>query len=264
MSATVTFLVVADDGTRARRSRDALRKRFGDACELRISSWSSLGDALLAVATPWLVLLPDGADPGPAWLGMASGYFEDSSLGCVGGRVLVVDGPRVEANWYSVSERVAWFDSFGTPMSRFASIPEERIVAEVPFLRLDCLAVRTEIAVEAFANGILWCGDRGEVGLCGLVRRRGLRVMLDSALVTAVAPAEPRTLAQTMRSARGEIVGMRSLRSSGRGAWLMLVATMVGTRSSPGVLLLPPYLTSRRRFDRWRAVVRSKVAGLTR
>jgi len=267
MDADLTVVVVADDEALRRRSIDAIAAQSDAPRFVVETSWSALGERVAAVPSTWVAILPDGAEPSPDWISLLEAHLSDPGVGCVGGRVLELDGAATGAGWFQGEPRVAWLDSLGRIHSRYGDIPDARQVRTSEFLRLEGIAVPARDASASTLAGFeRW--SHFEMAACFRARRYGRAVLFDSSLVVCTNSTTGGQLPSLDDLGAWEAYGLGEIEVLRldpwwlRAAWQVPRSLLLGSRVSPGLLLWPLYMTVPSRRSRWHAVMRGKVRGL--
>ena len=182
MDADLTVVVVADDEALRRRSMDAIVAQSDPHRFVVETSWPTLHGSMAALSSTWVAILHDGAEPSPDWISLLDAHLSDPGVGCVGGRVLELDGAATAAGWFRGEPRVAWLDWLGRINSRCGDIPDVRQVRSTEFLRLEGAAVPArDVSPSILAGFERW--SHFEMAACFRARRLGRAVVFDSSLV---------------------------------------------------------------------------------
>jgi hypothetical protein len=246
---------------------DAIAAQSDVPASVLQTSWADLREALATVSSAWLAILPDGAQPSPDWASLLDPHLSEPTVGCIGGRVLELDGPTMGAGWFSDRPRIAWIDWLGGIHSRFCDIPDTPQVRSAAFLRLEGVTVPTKgVSISTLEGLERW--TRFEMAACFRAHELGRSVIFDSALVVCTSSRLGYSAPEVEDTdgwehyGRGEIEVLRNYPGRLMSAWLTAHSLLVGRRLSPGLMLWPLYATTPIRRSRWCAIVRGKLRGL--
>jgi len=266
MTADLTVVVVADDASQRRRTMDALAVQSDAPALLCETTWAELASAVDAVSSTWVAILPDGAEPSPVWISLLDSHLSSPGMGCVGGRVLRLNGPEVNPQWFGGEPNLAKIDWLGRIRSKFCDIPDTPRVSPATFLRLEGIAMRTrDVLPQALESIEHWTGF--EMAACFRAREMGTAVLFDSELIVCATTGHgpqtpaPEDVHAWFNYGCGEIQILRHYPRRAVAVWLTVGSLLLGSRVSPGALLWPLYLTKSSRRSRWRAIMRGKVRG---
>ena len=216
----------------------------------------------------WIAFLDDDAVPEPDWLETLARHFEGDDVGAVGGRILnYVDG-RLTARTYCGGPvaRLSWF---GRTESRLHDIPVRPVVADIDFLPGSNMCVRRSAFPEIDERWERGMAAGFETALFLIMRRRGRRVVFDSAAVVAhyPAPRPPHVTRDDRDRASYEYSYMLTYSLLRYLPWpqkpaFFLYFMLIGQRRSPGLLFAPCLLFPGRLGGRVRAAWSGKLRGL--
>lgn len=268
MPTDLTVIIVRTEGRLYRRTLTALLEQSLPVAAVVVTTQAGLAESLRDVRTEWVSVLSEGVEPSPGWSERLCAEMGDASLGCLGGRILVVDQAATFADWIPEGEGIARIDLLGRPRTRFTDIPSADLRADVLVLPRDCMIARTALVAERVERAGGYGSGTDEVLTCLLGVRRGLRAVYDSRLVVT----RPMHGASTRAPDPGdwEADGLRDMMSArwypaGAGRiWRVSFTLLLGTRRSPGLMQWPAYSAWPRRLGRWKAYMRGKRHALMR
>jgi hypothetical protein len=267
VNSDLAILVIADEASQRERTLRALSGQTGADGAVIQTSWGALPEAVAALTSTWVAILPDGAEPSPDWLSVVEPVLSEPDVGCVGGRVLEFEGAAMGAGWYRDAPRAAWIDWLGRIHSRFGDIPDVPIVQSVGLVRTEgALVLLEDLAPDVLAGFERW--THHELAGCFRSRRRGRRTVFDSRLVVCRTSGIGRQTPPGDDPGAWEEFAFGEARALSRhprrwfAAWSVIRLVLLGSRTSPGVLLWPLYARTPGKRARWRAAWRGKSRAL--
>jgi len=212
---------------------------------------------------PFVALLDDDAIPMPGWIDALRPFLLDPGIGMVGGLVRNFQGVRT-SNRFFEGLRVTDVDILGRPKSRLHELPARRVISDVDFLPGSNMAFRASLVdlesdlLPGMAPGIEWI-------MALQVRRRGLRVVYDSAIQVEHHPGPRGEFSRHDALQRAydvsytsAVIARRYLPRS-RRVPATLFSYLVGSRAAPGLAAAPLMLLGAGRMrGRWLAAQRGR------
>lgn len=205
--------------------------------------------ALEAARGRIILLIDDDAVPAADWLGRHLGFYDDPTVGAVGGPAITFwEGERLPVNGREPIGRLTWFGRFHGNMHDPPDAWRDRPPLEVDHLVGYNMSLRRE-AFDRFEERLRRYWQLFEADACLQVQGRGYRVLFDPSNVvehrltprqSAYQPGREGDLAVKLGNAAHNRAFVLSKHSRGplRAArWLY--ASLVGTSEAPGPLLLP-------------------------
>ena len=178
---------------------------------------------LRATATPLIAFLDDDTEPEPGWLGVLVNAFNDSTVGCVGGRV-IVHGFRGKV--HPDAGRVRWY---GQHIGNIGAL-EARGPLEVDGVMEGNWAWRIDVLRNLRLDLIFEDGDASMYGLdlCLQAKARGWRLIYQprARVVHHIAPRDPTldradlTTRTFVYSRNMTYIGLKHFRGFRRAIWL--------------------------------------------
>ena len=216
----------------------------------------------------WIAFVDDDAVPQDEWLQTLAPHFDDATIGAVGGRILHFVEGQPTARPYSRGP-VAKLTWYGRTLSHLHDAPDARVVRDVDFLPGSNMCFRRSAlpAIDQRLNRGMAPGF--EMALCLSVRRRGSRVVFDSAAVVSHYPeARPEQLTRSdHRRASYEYSYMIAYTLLTNLGWPRRVAflayfTLIGQSMSPGLVMAPYFLSRQSRRQRFFAAWAGKLRAM--
>lgn len=251
----------------------AVATSFEDQLPLRIALMErpgqvqALNRGLAIVRTSLVAITDDDACPRPDWLERIVTHFGDPTVGAVGGRDVVHWGSEIDGGGRRTVGRVAWFGRV------VGNHHLDGTLQDVQFLKGANMSYRRRV-LPGFDENLAGDGSQicNDMQASLRVSMSGWRVVWDPSVAVDHFPAprldEDDRAAPTLRAVANVLHNQTYILLSLLTGWRRLTAFaypfVVGTRSSPGVLMLPVALMTNRSLGRSVFGVRANLQGRLR